>query len=150
RAMRAYLTDLAQKSVGVEVPGLARPRFSALQIALLYGIALAAVGLALAVRLILASILGDESPYLFFVPAVLVAAGVAGFGPGLLAMVVSTLLAILLVRHPYEITTSDLVNAGAFALLGVAIAWAGEQLQRTRTRAVLSTRDALAREAHLK
>ena len=50
---------------------------------MLHGIAIA---IALGVRLALATTLGDESPYLFFVPAVLVAAGIAGLGPGLVAL----------------------------------------------------------------
>jgi two-component system, LuxR family, sensor kinase FixL len=116
---------------------------------MLYGIALAAVAVALAARLALAAILGDESPYLFFVPAVLVAAGIAGLGPGLFATVLCTVLATVVVRRSHDMSSAELVNAAAFALLGVAIAWGGEQLQRTRVRAAASTRQALAREAHL-
>src|SRR5262249_41411361 len=94
--------------------------------------------------------LGDESPYLFFVPAVLVAAGLAGLGPGLLATVVSTLLAIFVVPRSHEITTAEIINGSAFMLLCMRIAGGVGQLHRTRQRAALSTRDALAREAHLK
>ena len=50
-----------------------------------YGLAPIAVALAFAVRAMLVPILQDDSPYLFFVPAVLVAAGIGGLGPGLLA-----------------------------------------------------------------
>jgi K+-sensing histidine kinase KdpD len=147
--MRAYLADLAHKSASIGVAARTAPRFSTRPIVLLYGVALIAVAVALAARLILTPIVGDESPYLFFVPAVLVAAGVAGLGPGLLATAVSTVFAIFVVQHPHDMTSVDLVNAAAFAFLGLAIAWGGEQLQQTRVRAVLSTRDALAREAHL-
>jgi two-component system sensor kinase FixL len=147
--MRAYLTDLTAKSAKTKNLGFPEPQFSFRQIAMLYGTALAAVAVALAARLALATILGDESPYLFFVPAVLVAAGVAGLGPGLLATVLSTVLATLVVRRSHDMSSAELVNAAAFALLGVAIAWGGEQLQRTRVRAAASTRQALAREAHL-
>jgi two-component system, LuxR family, sensor kinase FixL len=147
--MRAYLADFAKKSVEEDGTGSAGPRFSARQIVLLYGIALAAVVIALVARVVLTPILGDESPYLLFVPAVLVAAAVAGLGPGLLATALSTLFSLFMVRHSHDMTTPDLVNAAAFALLGVAISWGGEQLQRNRVRAVLSTREALGREAHL-
>ena len=44
---------------------------------------------------------------------------------------------------------AELVNAAAFAVIGIGIAWGGEQLQRSRMRRDASTRDALAREAHL-
>ncbi len=49
-----------------------------------------------------------------------------------------------------SITVPEIVNAVAFTLIGVGIAWSGEQLQRNRIRAAGSARDALAREAHLK
>jgi two-component system, LuxR family, sensor kinase FixL len=70
---------------------------------MLYGIAPAAVAIALAARLSPAMTLGDESPYLFFIPAVLVA-GVAGLGPGLFATVLSTVLATFVVRRSHDIS----------------------------------------------
>jgi hypothetical protein len=42
---------------------------------------------ALAARALLGSILQDQAPYLFFVPAILVAASIGGFGPGVLATI---------------------------------------------------------------
>src|SRR5438045_3374632 len=62
-----------------------------------YGLAIAAIALVLAARALLAPILHDEAPYLFFVPAILVAAGVGGFGPGLLATVLGLMLGSLFV-----------------------------------------------------
>ena len=44
---------------------------------------------ALAARALLGSILQDQAPYLFFVPAILVAASIGGFGPGVLATILS-------------------------------------------------------------
>jgi two-component system, LuxR family, sensor kinase FixL len=148
--MRAYLSDIAGKSVTSGVFGGVEPHFRIGHFALLYAISVAAVAIALATRLLLSSIMGDESPYLFFVPAVLIAAGVAGLGPGLLATLLSTLLAILVVRGAKALSPAEAVNASAFTLLGIAIAWGGEQLQKSRVRATLSARDAMAREAHLK
>jgi K+-sensing histidine kinase KdpD len=58
-----------------------------------YGIALASVAIAFAARALLGPVLEDQAPHLFFVPAVLAAAGLGGLGPGLLA----TALALLLV-----------------------------------------------------
>ncbi|MGT2467096.1 DUF4118 domain-containing protein [Mesorhizobium atlanticum] len=46
---------------------------------------MAAVAVAFIARFVLASILKDQAPYLFLLPAVLLAAGVGGFGPGILA-----------------------------------------------------------------
>src|SRR5437667_12373305 len=107
--MRAYLADIAGKSAIGSALGLAEPQFTARQIALLYGISVAAVAVALVARLLLAPILGDESPYLFFVPAVLVAAGVAGLRPGLLTTLLSTLLAIFVVQQPDHLAAADIV-----------------------------------------
>jgi two-component system sensor kinase FixL len=44
---------------------------------------------------------------------------------------------------------ADLVNACAFAAIGIGMAWGGDQLQRNRDRAAASTQETLAREAHL-
>ena len=42
-----------------------------------------------------------------------------------------------------------MVNGAAFVLIAVGVSWGGELLHRSRRRANLLTRDALAREAHL-
>jgi uncharacterized protein DUF4118 len=67
---------------------------------LCYALAPVAVALAFLVRLALTPILGDASPYLLFVPALLIAAGLGGFGPGLLATGLSV------VRGLFVITAS--------------------------------------------
>ncbi|MEI9806273.1 MAG: PAS domain S-box protein [Pseudolabrys sp.] len=41
------------------------------------------------------------------------------------------------------------INGTAFAIIGIGAAWGGELLHRSRLRANIMTRDALAREAHL-
>jgi two-component system sensor kinase FixL len=42
-----------------------------------------------------------------------------------------------------------LLNAAAFAVIGIGVSWGGGLLHRSRRRAILMTGDALAREAHL-
>ena len=116
-----------------------------------YGIAAGAVALAAGVRWGLAPILSDELPLLFFVPAVLAAAGIGGLGPGLAATAASLLLGgwILWSHHP--LAGGDLVNAVAFGAIG-----AGMRLDRASpsgervSAATASTQDALSREAHLR
>jgi two-component system, LuxR family, sensor kinase FixL len=114
-----------------------------------YALAPLAVAVALLARLALTPILGDASPYLLFVPAVLVAAGVGGFGPGLLATGLSVVLGFFVITISPGVSVSEIVDAALFATIGAGIAWSGEQLQRNRIEAATSTREALAREAHL-
>ena len=115
-----------------------------------YGIAAVAVAIAFAARIALTPILQDQSPYPFFVPAVLVAAGLGGFRPGLFATLLGIIVGFLMMIEGLSaITLPVIVSAVAFGLIGAGIAWGGEQLQRNRRRAAASARDALRREAHL-
>ena len=113
-----------------------------------YGVAPTTVALALAARALLAPVL-TEAGFLYFVPAVLVTAGIGGFGPGLLATVLSLAAAIFLVLGPSEISLASTVNGIAFTAICIGISWGGELLHRGQLRANIMTRNALAREAHL-
>jgi two-component system, LuxR family, sensor kinase FixL len=144
--MRAFLAELAESS-GRGTPSPVKRWFFLHPRLILYGIALIAVGVAWLARAALAPVLGDQSPYLLFVPAVLVAAGVGGWGPGLTATALGALLG--LTANPAGIPVEEIATAAAFVLIGTGIAWSGEQLQRNRMRATASARDALAREAHV-
>jgi two-component system sensor kinase FixL len=115
-----------------------------------YGAAVAAIAVALGARVLMAPILRDEAPYLFFVPAVLIAAGVGGFLPGLLATGLGLSLGLFFISSFPSLSPAEIVNAVAFIAIGLGMAWGGEQLHRSRLRAAVSTRDTLAREAHLK
>jgi two-component system sensor kinase FixL len=114
-----------------------------------YGIAPTAVALALAARALLAPILHDDSIFLYFVPTVLISAGIGGLGPGLLATALSLLAAFFVLSSASSISNTGLVNAAAFAVIGIGVSWGGGLLHRGRRRANLMARDALAREAHL-
>ena len=114
-----------------------------------YGIAPTAVSLALAARALLTPILHDDSIFLYFVPTVLISAGIGGLGPGLLATALSLLAAFFVLSSASSISNTGLVNAAAFAVIGIGVTWGGGLLHRGRRRANLMTRDALAREAHL-
>ena len=114
-----------------------------------YGIAPTAVALALAARALLAPILHDDSIFLYFVPTVLISAGIGGLGPGLLATALSLLAAFFVLSSASAISNTGLLNAAAFAVIGIGVSWGGGLLHRSRRRANLMTRDALAREAHL-
>ena len=116
-----------------------------------YGIAPVSVVLALAVRALLNPMLHQEGIFLYFVPAVLISAGVGGLEPGLLATLLSliAMAAVLIGSDVSSLTATTVVNGIAFAVIGVGVSWGGELIHRSRRRANLMTRDALAREAHL-
>jgi len=114
-----------------------------------YGVAPTAVALALAARALLAPILHDDSIFLYFVPTVLISAGIGGLGPGLLATTLSLVAAFFVLSNASVISNTGLLNAAAFAVIGIGVSWGGGLLHRSRRRATVMTRDALAREAHL-
>jgi len=147
--MRAFLADLAARSSQQRALGAFGRWLVARQNVLRYGIAPAAVAVALVIRALFEPILRDQTPFLFFVPAVLVAAGVGGFGPGLLATALSLFLALFFVADFPLLSTPEIASAAAFAIIGLGMAWGGEQLQRIRLRALASTQNARAGEAHL-
>jgi two-component system sensor kinase FixL len=113
-----------------------------------YGIAPAAVALCFAVRFAAHPVLQHDSPDLFFVPAVLIAAGVGGLGPGVLATFLSTLLGYVAFTAAPQ-TASDIITGFAFLTIGVGASWSGELLRRNRTQVQVGAEDTRAREAHL-
>src|SRR5215204_6544861 len=94
-----------------------------------YGIAAASVALAFAARVLLSPALHEEVPYLFFVPAVLLAAALGGLGPGLFATGLSLLLGFFVIAGFPDLSIAEAVNAVTVAVIGVGISWGGQQLQ---------------------
>ena len=90
-----------------------------------YGLAAAAVALALGLRLSLHPVLGEGSPFLPFVLAVLVASGLGGWGPGLFATGASLLAGDYFFLAPLNefglSTPYQLTQVSMFAGIGVAI-----------------------------
>lgn len=114
-----------------------------------YGLALVAVALAFSARAALSALLEGEAPFIFFVPAVLVASGIGGFGPGLLATALSVSLGLTFIPGFPNLVMPEIVNALTFSIIGVGTAFWGAQITVTRRQAAASTEDLLAREAHL-
>jgi hypothetical protein len=83
---RNVMIEIAAKAPGSPAGGAESPTPPLRAAVGQYGAAVAAIAVALGARVLMAPILHDEAPYLFFVPAVLIAAGVGGFLPGLLAI----------------------------------------------------------------
>ena len=73
-----------------------------------YGIAVLAVGLALALKLLLDPFLGEASPFLLYFGAVMVGAWFGGFGAGLLATALAALASDYFFLSPtYSVLIDD-------------------------------------------
>src|SRR6201993_3150291 len=136
--MKTFVTDWAAKSSSRGRLSTFKHWLFVRREALRYALAPLAVAIAFLARLAFTPILGDASPYLLFVPAVLVAAGVGGFGPGLLATGLSVVLGFFVITISPGVSVSELVDAALFAMIGAGIAWGGELLQRNRIEAATS------------
>lgn len=114
-----------------------------------YAIAVAAVAVAIGLHLILMPVLGNRLLLVVFVPAVLVASGFGGIGPGLLATGLGLVSAILIHGQP-TFSAFEIADLVAFTLVGAGIATFGERLRLSRIEAAERNVDVLAREAHLR
>ena len=149
--MRAEPTKPAAPTASAQPrPGLARLLGLDRKPLIHYGIALLAVAAAWLARILLNPVVGTESPYVLFTPAVLVAAAFGGLGPGLVATALATVLGLFFSTASGSPSAAEDLVAIVFALIGIGIAWGGELLQRSRVEASASTAAVLAREAHLK
>lgn len=115
-----------------------------------YGLAIAAAALALAVRLALIPVVEDHAPYISFAPAVLLASAFGGFGPGVFATAASVLFVLPTLSSFPALTTAEIVNAFAFSVVGLGMAWFGGRLRQIGLQATAAAEDLLSREAHLK
>ena len=114
-----------------------------------YSIAILAIALALAIKLTLALVLRGEASYLFFLPAILIASALGGWGPGILAPILGLVLGLFFILDIRPLTTSDFVDAVTFVLVGIGVSWRGKLLSEFRNAAAASAEAAFAREAHL-
>lgn len=114
-----------------------------------YGLAVAAVGLLFLLLLGLGPLLHGHGAFLLFIPAILLAAGVGGLGPGLVATALG-LVAGIFAGGVESLTRPELVEAAIFATVGIGISWFGEQHYRTRIHDQETARDLRSREAHLR
>src|SRR5215471_21732979 len=119
--MKTFVTDLAAKSSPPGHLSAVKHWLFVRQEAVRYALAPLAVALAFLVRLALTPILGDASPYLLFVPAVLVAGGLGGLGPGLLATALSIVLGFFVITISPGVSASEIVEAALFAVIGTGI-----------------------------
>src|SRR5262245_61883355 len=109
-----------------------------------YGVAAAAVTVALLLRLSLWPFLGSELPFLFLWPAVMVAAWYGGLGPGLLATALATLVEDYFLIQPGSLGTghpAELAGVALFGLLGSLLSVLADRLHRARRRADEAARE---------
>ncbi len=100
-----------------------------------YGVAIAAVALAFAFRLLTAPVLLEHAPLLLFVAAVLVSSWYGGLGPGLLATVASVWAAAAFYSplHSFRVDDpADIANLALFGAVGVLTSVLCEKLRRYR------------------
>jgi two-component system sensor kinase FixL len=113
-------------------------------------LAVAAIAAAAALRWALDPLLGQEATFIFFVPAVVLAAALAGLWPGLLATILGTAAGLYIDASTGGIGQGNLIAATAFLIAGAAVTAGGEWFQRTRRQAEAANRDLARREAHLR
>jgi signal transduction histidine kinase len=114
------------------------------------GVVLLAVLAGFGLRLLLSPLLGPASPFILFIPAVLVAAWYGGLWPGLFATLLSSILAIRYFLSPlpgWTIETWD--RLGLFLVVCIAITWVQVRVEAAsrRVRASLAAERDARREA---
>jgi len=114
-----------------------------------YGVAILVVAAGLGVKLVFASALPGDASYVLFVPAVLIASALGGWGPGLLATALGLALGLFFVAETRQLAVADAANGLIFALVGFAVSWRGAILLRFWRIADAKTQDVEARTAHL-
>ena len=119
------------------------------RIAWQYGLAIVTIAAGVAVKLAFDSLLRGEASYILFVPAVLIASALGGWGPGLLATALGAALGLFFVAQTRQLAAADAVIGLIFALVGFAVSWRGAILLRFRNVADAKTQDVVARTAHL-
>lgn len=122
------------------------PRLS-FSIALL--LALLAIGVGVAVRLLAADELGQRATFIFFVPGVVVASALSGIRAGGLAVVAGATAGLWCDGLSGPIENGSLIAATAFVLIGMAVAIGGEWFQRARIETEAAAIALARREAHL-
>jgi two-component system sensor kinase FixL len=113
-----------------------------------YVYAVLLVTLGVVCRLTLEPLLGDRVVFLFFVPALLIAAATGGLAPGLTATALSVGAGLMLLSR-YRTVVGNEIDGVVFTCLGVVIAVGGQRLRAAQSHAAEMSRHVLDRQAHL-
>jgi two-component system sensor kinase FixL len=113
-------------------------------------VAVLVVGVGIGIRFGLDPYLGQKATFLFFIPAVVIAAAMAGLWPGLFATTIGAGAGLAMDYRTGGIDEGSIVGAVAFLLVGVIVTIGGEWFQRTRRAAEEVNLAVAQREAHLR
>lgn len=138
-----------------DLPEVARASFASrflprLSVAAATALALLAIGLGAALRLLFADELGQRATFIFFVPGVVVASALSGLRAGAPAAVAGAGAALLCDRLSGPIENGNIIAAVAFIVIGLAVAVGGEWFQRARLETEAVAAGLVRREAHLR
>jgi two-component system sensor kinase FixL len=103
-----------------------------------------------AVRYGLDPYIGQRATFIFFVPAVVLGAALAGLWPGLFATALGVAASLSVDAATGGIELGNLIASGAFLFVGGAVSTGGEWFQRARAKGETITVDLARREAHLR
>ena len=124
-----------------------------LDIALRYGVAALAVGVALLVKLLLDPLTVQDTPFLLVFGAIIVSAWYGGLGPGLLATGLSALATDYFYLYPvgsFTVFSLEGVDVAAFLLEGVLVSVLTSSLRSARNRAQHRTLEAREHQESLR
>src|SRR5918992_1725230 len=124
-----------------------------LDIALRYGVATLAVGVALLVKLLLDPLTVQDTPFLLVFSAVIVSAWYGGLGPGLMATGMSVLATdyfFLYPRGSFSGFSVEGIDVATLALEGVLVSVLTSSLRSARDRAQRSTLEARSHQESLR
>lgn len=114
-----------------------------------FGLGLGVIVLGLAARLALDPLMPERATFIFFVPGVVVAAGLGSYRPAALVTMAGAAAGLIADALTGEVLLGDLVAAGVFMIVGGTIAAGGGWMHQARQREVAAVRELSLREAHL-
>ena len=111
---------------------------------------LVAVLIGLASFLSMQPIFQTHATFLLYIPALIVAAGIGGLWPGLIATLISLVLGSFIYAGASGLDAPRFWSGAAFAVIGASLAVLGEWLLRVRRQLATAALDLSYREAHLR
>lgn len=113
-------------------------------------LALLAIAIGAALRLLLAEELAQRSTFIFFLPGVVVASALSGARAGALAAVGGAAVGVWCDSLIEPVASGSLIAATVFFAIGLAVAIGGEWFQRARIETEAAAAGLARREAHLR